>query len=90
MSNVAFIVMDFFFWGASWVFFTTMLALGVVGAAFSRKQKLGFTLLGVLIFYFVAKLGLDYAMFGEIFGAERHFIYFQERKPFCLISSISK
>lgn len=59
MSNVAFVIMDFFFWGASWVFFTAMLALGVVGAAFSRKQKLGFTLLGVLIFYFVAKLGLD-------------------------------
>ena len=82
MSNVAFIVMDFFFWGASWVFFTTMLALGVVGAAFSRKQKLGFVFLGILIFYFIAKLDLDYAMFGEIFGAETHFIYFQERKPF--------
>lgn len=82
MLNVAFVIMDFFFWGASWVFLTTMLALGVVGAAFSRKQKLGFALLGILIFYFIAKLGLDYAMFGEIFGAERHFIYFQERKPF--------
>ena len=59
-----------------------MLALGVVGAMFSRKEKLSLTLLGVLIFYSVAKLGLDYAMFGEIFGAEGHFIYFQERKPF--------
>lgn len=82
MSNVAFVIMDFFFWGASWAFLTTMLALGVVGAMFSRKEKLSLTLLGVLIFYSVAKLGLDYAMFGEIFGAERHFIYFQERKPF--------
>lgn len=82
MSNVVLGIIDFFFWGASWAFLTTMLALGVVGAAFSRKEKLGFTLLGVLIFYFIAKLGLDYAMFGEIFGAERHFIYFQERKPF--------
>ena len=82
MSNVVLGVVDFFFWGASWVFFTTMLALGVVGAAFSRKEKLGFTLLGVLIFYSIAKFGLDYAMFGEIFGAETHFIYFQERKPF--------
>lgn len=82
MSNVAFVIMDFFFWGASWVFLTTMLALGVVGAAFSNKKTLCYTLLGVLMFYFVAKLGLDYAMFGEIFGAERHFIYFQERKPF--------
>ena len=82
MSNVAFVIMDFFFWGASWAFLTTMLTLGVVGAMFSRKEKLSLTLLGVLMFYFVAKLGLDYAMFGEIFGAERHFIYFQERKPF--------
>ena len=82
MSNVAFVIMDFFFWGASWAVLTTMLALGVVGAALSRKQNLGFAFLGILIFYFIAKLGLDYAMFGEIFGAERHFIYFQERKPF--------
>lgn len=82
MSNVVLGVVDFFFWGASWVFFTTMLALGVVGAMFSRKEKLSLTLLGVLTFYFIAKLGLDYAMFGEIFGAETHFIYFQERKPF--------
>ena len=82
MSNVAFFIMDFFFWGASWAVLTTMLALGVVGAAFSRKQKLGFAFLGILIFYSIAKFGLDYAMFGEIFGAERHFIYFQERKPF--------
>ena len=82
MSNVAFVIMDFFFWGASWAVLTTMLALGVAGAAFSRKEKLGFAFLGVLIFYFVAKLGLDYAMFGEIFGAETHFIYFQERKSF--------
>lgn len=74
--------MDFFFWGASWAFLTTMLALGVVGAMFSRKEKLSLTLLGVLIFYSVAKLGLDYAMFGEIFGAERHFIYYQERRSF--------
>ena len=82
MSNVAFVIMDFFFWGASWAVLTTMLALGVVGAMFSRKEKLSLTLLGVLIFYSVAKLGLDYAMFGEIFGAETHFIYFIERKPF--------
>ncbi len=82
MSNVVLGIIDFFFWGASWAFLTTMLALGVVGAAFSRKQKLGFAFLGILIFYFIAKLGLDYAMFGEMFGAERHFIYFQERKPF--------
>ena len=82
MSNVVLGIIDFFFWGASWAVLTTMLALGVVGAAFSCKQKLGFAFLGILIFYFIAKLGLDYAMFGEIFGAERHFIYFQERKPF--------
>ena len=82
MSNVVLDIIDFFFWGESWAVLTTMLALGVVGAAFSRKQKLGFAFLGILIFYFIAKLGLDYAMFGEIFGAERHFIYFQERKPF--------
>lgn len=82
MSNVVLGIIDFFFWGASWAVLTTMLALGVVGAAFSRKQELGFAFLGILIFYFIAKLGLDYAMFGEIFGAERHFIYFQERKPF--------
>mgnify|MGYP004510465653 FL=1 len=82
MSNVVLGIIDFFFWGASWAVLTTMLALGVVGAAFSRKQKLGFAFLGILIFYSVAKLGLDYAMFGEMFGAERHFIYFQERKPF--------
>lgn len=82
MSNVVLGVIDFFFWGASWVFLTTMLALGVVGAAYSRKEKLSLTLLGVLIFYFIAKFGLDYAMFGEIFAPERHFIYFQERKPF--------
>lgn len=82
MSNVVLGIIDFFFWGASWAVLTTMLALGVVGAAFSRKQKLGFAFLGILIFYFIAKLGLDYAMFGEIFGAERHFIYFQDRKPF--------
>lgn len=82
MSNVVLGIIDFFFWGASWAVLTTMLALGVVGAAFSRKQKLGFAFLGVLIFYSIAKFGLDYAMFGEIFGAERHFIYFQERKPF--------
>lgn len=82
MSNVVLGIIDFFFWGASWAVLTTMLALGVVGAAFSRKQKLGFAFLGILIFYSIAKFGLDYAMFGEIFGAERHFIYFQERKPF--------
>lgn len=82
MSNVVLGIIDFFFWGASWAVLTTMLALGVVGAMFSRKEKLSLTLLGVLIFYSVAKLGLDYAMFGEMFGAERHFIYFQERKPF--------
>ena len=82
MSNVAFFVVDFFFWGASWVFLTTMLALGVVGAAYIQRKGLFYTLLVILVVYFVAKFGLDYAMFGEIFGAERHFIYFQERKPF--------
>ena len=82
MSNVALFIIDFFFWGASWVFLTTILALGVVGAAFSNKKILCYTLLGVLMFYFVAKFGLDYAMFGEMFGAERYFLHSQERKPF--------
>lgn len=75
MSNVALFIIDFFFWGVSWVFLTAMLALGVVGAAFSNKKTLCYTLLGVLMFYFVAKLGLDYAMFGEMFGAERYFMH---------------
>ncbi len=79
MSNVAFFIMDFFFWGASWAFLTTMLALGVAGAAFSKNKVLCYTLLGVLTFYFIAKFGLDYAMFGEIFGAERHFLYTSKR-----------
>lgn len=75
MSNVVLGIIDFFFWGVSWVFLTAMLALGVVGAAFSNKKTLCYTLLGVLIFYSVAKLGLDYAMFGEMFGAERYFMH---------------
>lgn len=75
MSNVVLGIIDFFFWGASWVFLTAMLALGVVGAAFSKNKVLCYTLLGVLMFYFVAKLGLDYAMFGEMFGAERYFMH---------------
>lgn len=82
MSNVVLGIIDFFFWGASWVFLTAILTLGVFGAAFSKNKVLCYTLFGVLTFYFIAKLGLDYAMFGEMFGAERHFIYFQERKPF--------
>lgn len=75
MSNDVLGIIDFFFWGASWVFLTAMLTLGVVGAAFSKNKVLCYTLLGVLMFYFVAKLGLDYAMFGEMFGAERYFMH---------------
>lgn len=82
MSNVAFVIMDFFFWGASWAVLTTILTLGVFGAAFSKNKVLCYTLFGVLTFYFITKFGLDYAMFGEMFGAERYFLHSQERKPF--------